>query len=183
MSDTPVLLDLFCCEGGATEGYRQAGFDVIGVDSEPQPRYTARFGINRFHQADAMTYPLTGLPYIVENVATADLPGALVLCGTEFGLKTSDRWLKRHRRFHSNVLLMGAGGCHCAKRKIGGVYGQTGNRTQPTRGEYKFLAEESKAAMRIDWMSRHGITQALPPEYTRFLGEQLMDVVTGRRPA
>lgn len=26
------LLDLFCCAGGAGEGYRQAGFDVTGVD-------------------------------------------------------------------------------------------------------------------------------------------------------
>jgi len=26
------LLDLFCCEGGASTGYRRAGFDVYGVD-------------------------------------------------------------------------------------------------------------------------------------------------------
>jgi DNA (cytosine-5)-methyltransferase 1 len=28
----PRLLDLFCCEGGASEGYRRAGFDVYGID-------------------------------------------------------------------------------------------------------------------------------------------------------
>jgi DNA (cytosine-5)-methyltransferase 1 len=28
----PLLLDLFCCEGGASRGYEQAGFDVVGVD-------------------------------------------------------------------------------------------------------------------------------------------------------
>ncbi len=215
------LLDLFCCQGGASAGYVAAGFDVVGVDIAPQPRYP-----HKFVQGDALEYlaehghdfdavhasppcqdhsdlahrvgkhdtghllddTLRALnsfrgPWIVENVESAPMPGSLVLCGTEFGLSVvcndgKRRWLRRHRQFASNLVLMGAGGCSCAGRPIAGVYGM-GGEGPGTRG-YKVARRNAYELLGVPWMTQTGAAQAIPPAYTRFIGEQLIDALEVR---
>lgn len=219
----PVLLDLFSGAGGAAMGYHRAGFDVVGVDIEPQPHYPFTF-----IQADAMTFPLEGFdaihasppcddhsalatvnaakgtgwmlaatlerfaaldaPWVIENVEMADMPGSVKLCGSEFGLKTRmgdgrEVWLRRHRKFRSNVWLWGAGGCNCHGKPIIGVYGGGAGGPRNGAGRGKGNAKAAREVMQIDWMNRDQLDRAIPPAYTEFIGAQLIEYLAARRVA
>lgn len=106
-----------------------------------------------------------GGPWIVENVVGAPMPGAVLLCGTMFGLN-----VLRHRLFESSHLLFVPARClHRGKtQKYGGPY-------VCVAGEM-FRLPDACQAMGIDWMGVREMSQALPPAYTEWLGRQLKEV-------
>lgn len=126
-----------------------------------------------------------GLPYVIENV-----PGSSVarhprldgvwgveLCGSMFGLGTSNRYLRRHRWFESTVPVRQPACSH--KGLAGGVYGHGGNSTK-----HRMLdAADASEAMGIDWMNRDEMAQAIPPAYTEYIGAQLIRYLGREREA
>lgn len=211
----PKLLDLFCGAGGAGEGYRKAGFDITGVDIDPQPRNP-----HRFIQADALKLDIdflmgfdvihasppcqaysvlakrtgcghkwpklieevremlsrTGKLTIIENVQGAPLINPIVLCGTMF---PSLRVL-RHRLFEVNFTVKLRKHkphplVHCIdKRKK--HYGKTDEWKDfvSVNGGANCSVAAARDAMKINWMTKQELNQAIPPAYTTYIGKAAM---------
>lgn len=116
---------------------------------------------------------LLDIPWIVENVETTrKMPGSVTLCGTHFNLGASGRVLRRHRRLLASFRLPRPGPCWCDGKRIGGVYGSLAR--QGDTASTRFSPDDARRAMGIDWMSRKGLALAVPPDYTRWAGEQLL---------
>jgi DNA (cytosine-5)-methyltransferase 1 len=220
----PRLLDLFCGAGGAAKGYYEAGFDIVGVDINPQPHFPYTF-----IQADAMTFPLDGYDvihasppcqgysrslglasiygikvhplligdirgrleasgkiWVIENVEGAPLPDAVELCGSMFGLP-----IRRHRWFASSEMIFAPGGCRHTDSCINAVgnairgYGSLASKTvtyvdakgATRKREGRLMLATGRLAMGIDWMSTKELCQAIPPAYTRWIGQFLLAAV------
>jgi len=118
----------------------------------------------------------SGRPYVIENVDGAPLQNPVVLCGTMF----KELRVLRHRLFETNFpVLVPPHGRHPKvhtfdRRKA--HFGKTNEWTdfvQVTGGGNCTLAA-ARAAMGIEWMTKTEINEAIPPTYTRFIGEQLL---------
>lgn len=210
------LLDLFCKAGGASAGYHQAGFEVVGVDIKSQKRYPFEFiqadaldvltDLNFLKSFDVVTasppcqthsstkhlrnaqgkstskvdlIPETreslikaGKPYVIENVPGAPLIAPVVMCGSHFNLK-----VRRHRLFESTFALTGTVCNHKAQGKPVGIYGSMRDEI-PQGGTTAKSIEEARTAMGIGWMLWGDLVEAIPPAYTKHLGDQMMAQLT-----
>jgi DNA (cytosine-5)-methyltransferase 1 len=114
----------------------------------------------------------TGKPYIIENVAGArfELDNPIMLCGTMFGLRVI-----RHRYFECSPRMISPPFLcnHIYKTGKRGEYDK-GQNGYITVAGHNFNREFARAAMGIDWMTRDELSQAIPPAYTKWIGEQIL---------
>lgn len=208
------LLDLFCGEGGAGMGYHLSGFEIVGIDNQPMPRYPFTFVQGdaleycaaHGHEFDAihasppcqaysrsrsirrgrehpqlleqtrMALTGSGKIWVMENVVGAPMKNfSVILCGTSFGLR-----VYRHRSFESNLMFLVPECSHPSYLMDGYlcVFGDVvRGRQKGNRGNHykRYKTDDGRKAMGIDWMSGRGLSQAVPPAYTEYIGRFLLE--------
>lgn len=193
-------------------GYHLAGFELVGVDIDPQPRYPFEF-----HQGDALkflmenwrefdafhasppcqahsnaqrimgnehpdyifaireAFNLIGRPWVIENVPGAPLREPVELCGAMFGLQTY-----RHRLFESNVST------EAPSRHPEHTARTTKMGRKPVPGEFMHIVgnfsgvDRAREVMGMEWATRDGLREAIPPAYTEWIGRQLIAHLEGQ---
>ena len=161
-------------------------FDAIHA-SPPCQRFspmTRRHGLERSLEHPDLVEPTRellerlGRPYVIENVVGAPLVDPIQLCGSAFGLGSTvgDEWreLRRHRIFELNVELRPAPGCSHESARTIGVYGHAGGRSVRDGLSFPGVAHW-REAMGIDWMVGDELAEAIPPAYTRWIAERILD--------
>jgi hypothetical protein len=104
----------------------------------------------------------SGVPYVIENVRTAELRPCLVLCGSMFDLP-----IRRHRGFETSW---------------NGFQLVPPCQHRPTDMAFMHKHERAYAdAMGCDWMTNREARQAVPPAYTEFIGGYLLASDEGER--
>lgn len=116
-----------------------------------------------------------------------------------FGIREGYAELRRHRLFESNLMLTPPGHCRHHGAVIG-VYGSIPYNPARYRAEQRkvkprtitvtgqtaqqnvvhntiretYSVDQAREAMGISWMIMAELSQAIPPDYTRYIGEQIL---------
>lgn len=198
----PLLLDLYCCAGGAAVGYHRAGFEVIGVDIEPRPHYPFEMWV-----MDALSLDYERL--LMFDAIHASPPCQAYTSITSGARKRGKEYPDLYRQ--TKAMLEATGRPYIIENVPGSpakgiglcgtMFGLKVMRHRIFESNIKLelpstrcschehrigegfvtVAGDSStkaqglAALAIDWpMSKWECNQAIPPAYTEFLGQQLL---------
>lgn len=213
------VLDLFCGQGGASKGYADAGFDVIGIDtaanalrrypfdsarmdwreglaryggsvdlihaSPPCQRYT-RCGFiqgRQDHHPDLIepvreALKATGKPYVIENVPGSPLIDPLELCGCMFHRTVRVEHMRfalyRPRRFELHGLPLVPVAHQPHELPALPVFGNAYPYYIFIKYGIKVPGAKRCELMGCEWMTQSGVKEAIPPCFTRWLGERFL---------
>lgn len=195
------LLDLFCGGGGASVGYYRAGFDVVGVDLNPQPFYPFEFV-----QANALSLDYDFLQSF--DVIHASPPCQQYSCGSALARK---RGYQYPDLVHPVRAMLIASGLPYIMENVvgspvkgiglcGSMFGLGVRRHRIFESNVKidipskcscrgkswitvagnsYPKNEGAHAMGINWpMDKDQLTECIPPIYTEYLGEKLRIIVS-----
>jgi DNA (cytosine-5)-methyltransferase 1 len=198
------LLDLFCKAGGAGMGYYRAGFEVVGVDIEPQPHYPFEF-----FQADALMVPIIGFDAVhasppcqrdsdCQRIRDRDHPDLigptrelLKATGLPYVIENVKGAVPKLR---DPVMLCGTMfGLEMYRHRYfetnwpltvplhpQHVAPQVKMGRAPKPGEFiqavgNFSGvQRAREVMGMPWANRDGLREAVPPAYTEFVGRALL---------
>jgi DNA (cytosine-5)-methyltransferase 1 len=136
---------------------------------------------------------MVGAEYVIENVADAraELRDPILLCGRMFGLSAIDDdgtplVMDRHRLFESSVFLLAPDHPkHDRSVQVAGSYGGARRDKREARevrkGGYVPSADVQRALLGTPWMTEKGCQLSIPPAFTHFIGEQLMEALACAR--
>lgn len=169
-----------------------AKFDLIHVSPPCQgysiTRHSHLYDHPRLIPAFRALIMESGLPYVIENVegARTSLHDPILLCGSTYGLR-----VRRHRLFEVSENSIPEPRCNHywqdhhpiykiytnQKRSQGRGYRMSGI-VQVNGGTQIYGGGGSNnyypsVAMGIDWMTPLELNEAIPPAYTRYLGQQI----------
>ncbi len=137
---------------------------------------------------------VTDKPYVIENVDgaryTSRLPEGLqggYLCGQMFGLpifrhryfETNFAWFQpghpKHEGHINHGRKLGARAREIVVRRTGQTYGF--DRPECAVGHAAMAGIVARKALGTEWMNRDEASQAIPPDYTEYVGKYLMQAV------
>lgn len=200
------LLDLFCGAGGCSVGYTRAGFDVVGVDIQPQPHYpypliiadaldvlNATDFLNWFDAIHASP------PCQAYSRATAWRGNRSthpdLIAQIQTGLRaTSKPYVienvqEARPRLRNPLMICGTTlGLPIRRHRYfelssNGLVMQTPCHHRATDYSYDHGNKQTEAvyrdAMGCQWMTVKEAREAIPPAYTEYVGTQLAAVIRG----
>lgn len=163
------------------------GYDLIHASPPCQAYSRARTIHNRVHpkliEPTRELLKVSGVPWVMENVEGAPLltqasllgGHGVMLCATAFALRAEVRGqmfeLQRHRLFESSFPIPPV--CCNHVYPVVGVYGH-GSMAHERRKAGDFNVSSAavrREIMEMPWANRDEIGEAIPPAYTKYIGE------------